>query len=214
MARAKNSDSGRVKPKFFATPDAFRKWLDKHHASSKEQWVGFYKKASGKPSITWPESVDQALCYGWIDGIRKSVDAESYMIRFTPRRPNSIWSAVNIRRAKELTKLGVMKPAGTRMFEARDEAKANRYSFERDNVVLDKALEKQFRANRKAWDFFQKQPPGYRKIGAWYVMSAKRAETRQKRLQTLIADSANAKRIGLVADNRKNEAERPLQHRV
>jgi uncharacterized protein YdeI (YjbR/CyaY-like superfamily) len=197
MARAKNSDSRRVKPKFFATPDAFRKWLDKHHATSREQWVGYYKKASGKPSITWPESVDQALCYGWIDGLRKSIDEDSYMIRFTPRRPNSIWSAVNIRRAKELGKLGLMKPAGKKAFKIRDEAKANRYSFEQDNVVLDKAFEKQFRADRRAWEFFQQQPPGYRKIGAWYVMSAKRDETRQKRLQILISHSASSKRIGI-----------------
>ena len=187
-----------MKPTFFATPAAFRRWLEKNHDTSKELWVGFYKKDSGKPSITWPESVDQALCFGWIDGVRKSVAADSYMIRFTPRKPASIWSTVNTKRAKELRKLGLMHEAGLQAFERRDVKKTQQYSFERDNVEFTAELQKRFQANRKAWAFFQKQPPGYRKLATWYVMSAKQDATRLRRLERLIADSESGKRIGIL----------------
>ena len=187
-----------MKPTFFATPAAFRRWLEKNHDTSKELWVGFYKKDSGKPSITWPESVDQALCFGWIDGVRKSVAADSYMIRFTPRKPASIWSTVNTKRAKELRKLGLMHEAGLQAFERRDVKKTQQYSFERDNVEFTAELQKRFQANRKAWAFFQKQPPGYRKLGTWYVMSAKQDATRLRRLERLIADSEAGRRIGIL----------------
>jgi uncharacterized protein YdeI (YjbR/CyaY-like superfamily) len=184
-----------VKPRFFAKPDAFRAWLEKNHETKKELLVGFYKKDSGKPSITWPESVDEALCFGWIDGIRRTIDESSYSIRFTPRNPKSKWSAVNIKRVGELTKLGRMKPAGLAVFERRDASQKDGYSYERREAQLDAAMEKQFRANRKAWTFWEAQPPGYRRLLSWWVISAKRDETRAKRLERLIAQSAAGKRI-------------------
>lgn len=184
-----------LKPEFFRTPSAFRRWLARHHTSTRELWVGFYKKGSGIPSITWPEAVDQALCFGWIDGIRKSFTADSYVIRFTPRNPKSIWSAVNTRRARELKKLGLMQPSGLKAFGARDPRRSTLYSFERARPGLPKAMEQQFRANRPAWEFYQSQPPGYRKTTSWWVVSAKQSATQQKRLTTLIADSEAGRRI-------------------
>jgi uncharacterized protein YdeI (YjbR/CyaY-like superfamily) len=182
-------------PMFFPKPEAFRRWLHKNHASVDQLWVGFYKVGSGKPSLTWPQSVDQALCYGWIDGIRKTIDADSYKIRFTPRKAGSNWSAVNIKRAGELTKEGLVEPAGIAAFEKRDEAKSRVYSFERESATLGPAHEKQFRANRKAWKFFEAQPPGYRKLMAHWVESAKQEETRQRRLAMLMAESDAGKRV-------------------
>lgn len=192
----KSRKQAQIQPTFFATPSDFRQWLKKNHASAKELWVGFHKKGTGKPSITWPESVDQALCFGWIDGLRKSFEAESYVIRFTPRKPTSIWSAVNTKRAQELIRLGLMQPAGKRVFEGHDAKKSNLYSFERKSVSLGPAYEKQFRTNRDAWAFFQSQPPWYRKTATWWAMSAKQEETRQRRLATLISDSEAGRRIG------------------
>ncbi len=187
-----------MNPKFFPTPVTFRRWLEQHHASRNELWVRFYKKATGKPSITWPEAVDQLLCFGWIDGVRKSLNEESYIIRVTPRRAGSIWSAVNVRRAKELQKLGLMHEAGLKAFSSRDAKKTNRYSFERAQVKLDPAQEKRFRANRKALAFFEQQPPGYRRTVLWWVMSAKQEDTREKRLSILIETSAAERRIDLM----------------
>lgn len=186
-----------MKPTFFAAPAAFRAWLEEHHARTSELLVGFYKKGSGKPSITWPESVDVALCFGWIDGVRKTIDETRYTIRFTPRRPTSIWSAVNIKRAHELTKLGLMHPAGLEAFERRDEKKSAIYAYEqRSTATLGDAFEKQFRANTNAWAFFQSQAPWYRRTATYWVSSAKKEETRLKRLATLIEDSAHQRRIG------------------
>lgn len=188
-----------MKPVFFKTPAAFRKWLAQNHGKKNELLVGFYKKGSGKPSITWPESVDQALCFGWIDGVRKSLDEDSYTIRFTPRKATSIWSAVNIKRAGELITAGLMQPAGLRAFEARDESKTNRYSFEqRDKIELDDVLESTFRAHASAWKFFQAQPPGYRKIMLFWIMSAKQQATRERRLARLMEVSAQEKRVDLM----------------
>lgn len=184
-----------MKPVFFTTPSDFRKWLKKNHDSAKELWVGYYKKDSGIPSITWPQSVDEALCFGWIDGIRKSVDAISYMIRFTPRRPKSNWSAINIRRVKELKKSGLMQPAGLAAFEKREEHRSEIYSFERKALALDKKYETQFKKNKKAWTFFGSMPPSYRKPAMWWIMSAKQKETRLKRLEQLIKDSASGLKI-------------------
>ena len=193
MADAKTTPA---EPLFFATPAAFRKWLQKNHATCREQWIGFHKKASGRPSITWPESVDEALCVGWIDGLRKTIDAESYKIRFTPRKKESNWSAVNIARVKELTKEGRMQPAGLAAFALRTEAKSGIYAYEnRKTAVFDKAVEKQFRANAKAWEFFQQQPAGYRKLATWYVVTAKQEGTRQRRLAKLIAESEAGRRL-------------------
>lgn len=183
-----------MKPTFFPTPSAFRNWFEEHHETSKELWVRFYKKSSGKPSITWPESVDAALCFGWIDGVRKSIDENSYMIRFTPRKPESKWSAVNVRKVKELRKLGLMRPEGLKLFKQRKEKVG--YSYEqRESVQLDQAYQKQFRANKKAWDFFQQQPPWYQKVTVYWVMSAKQEETRARRLAKLIEGSAKGKRL-------------------
>lgn len=184
-------------PIFFATPNEFRAWLEKNHEAERELWVGFHRKATGRPSMTWPESVDEALCFGWIDGIRKSVDASSYKIRFTPRKKTSIWSLVNLGRVAELTRDRRMQPAGLAAFEQRKEAKTGIYLYEqRKNAALDRASEAEFRKNAKAWEFFQAQPPGYRKLAAWYVISAKQEATRQKRLVRLISDSEAGRRIG------------------
>ena len=185
-----------MEPQFFATPEEFRAWLEEHHADEPELLVGFYKKSSGKPSMTWSESVDEALCFGWIDGVRRSLDDESYTIRFTPRRPRSTWSAVNIQRAKELARLGRMTPAGVKAFEARRDDASAIYSYEqRHAATLDPEHEREFRANTQAWEFFQRQPPSYRKAAIWWVVGAKKEETRRKRLATLIGDSAEGRRV-------------------
>ena len=181
---------------FFATPEQLRAWFEQNHASARELWVGYYKKGSGKPSITWPESVDEALCYGWIDGIRKSVDDTSYTIRFTPRKSTSIWSAVNIRRVGELTELGRMQPDGLAAFAKRKEEKSGIYSHEQRNAAaLEPEWEQQFRANQAAWAFFEAQPGSYRKAAIWWVVSAKQEATRRKRLATLIDDSAHGRTV-------------------
>ena len=186
-----------VEPKFFATAADFRRWLTKHHASEKELWVGFYKKASGKQSISYPEAVDQALCFGWIDGIRKSVGADSYMNRFTPRKAGSFWSAINTRRAAELIKEGRMRPAGKKAFDARDASRTAAHHAVRDNPRLDKSREAQFKANRTAWEFFQAQPPGYRRLAIWWIVSARREETRTRRFDQLLALSASRRRLNV-----------------
>jgi uncharacterized protein YdeI (YjbR/CyaY-like superfamily) len=183
------------KIKFFKTQNDFRKWMEKNHHIRKELWVGYYKKDSGKTSLDWPQSVDEALCFGWIDGLRKSIDKESYKIRFTPRKPGSIWSAVNLKRARELLELGLIQPAGLKAFNNKDEKKINRYSFERENVKLDKKYEKEFKSNKKAWDFFQSMVPSYKKPVTWWVMSAKQEETRWKRLKILIECSEAGEKI-------------------
>jgi uncharacterized protein YdeI (YjbR/CyaY-like superfamily) len=183
-------------PLFFATPADFRKWLRVHHRGSREQWIGFYKKDSGKASITWPESVDEALCFGWIDGLRKTIDDESYQIRFTPRKATSTWSAVNLRRVQELTRRGGMRSAGLKAFAARKEEKSGIYSYEnRKAAVLSRADEKHFRSRGNAWNFFQSQPAGYRQNAIWWVVTGKREETRASRLQKLMAASEAGKRI-------------------
>jgi len=184
-----------VPPKFFKTPAAFRKWLAANHAQAKELTVGFYKKGCGKPSLTWPESVDEALCFGWIDGIRRNIDEERYQIRFTPRRPGSIWSNVNIRNVERLIKEERMQPAGMQAYAARKENRYGIYAYEQRSPELVEPYATTFKGNRKAWEFFQAQPPSYRKIMNWYVVSAKREETRLKRLQQLIEYSAQGKRM-------------------
>lgn len=187
----------KMEPKFFKKPADFRKWLEKNHMKETELLVGFYKKGTGKESITWPESVDEALCYGWIDGIRKSFEEDSYTIRFTPRKPTSIWSAVNIANIERLTKEGRMKPAGIAAHEKRKEHKTAIYSFEQSNkdLVLTKEYETIFKKNKKAWEFFQNVAPSYRRPAIWWVISAKREETRLKRLNELIADSEAGSRV-------------------
>ena len=175
-------------PIFFPTQKEFRKWLETNHNKETELFVGFYKVNSGKPSITWSQSVDQALCFGWIDGVRKSIDEDSYFIRFTPRKPGSIWSAINIQKMEELTKQGLMQPAGFASYENRKENKSKIYSYEKADVKFTFDFEKQFKANKKAWDYFQSLASSYRKLSTNWVMSAKQETTKLKRLNELIAD--------------------------
>ena len=183
-----------AKPKFFPAPNQWRAWLEKNHASTDELWVGFYKRDSGHPSITWPESVDGALCFGWIDGVRKSIDGISYMIRFTPRRSRSVWSAINIKRVGELKELGLMHPAGLTAFEKRNGSRSAIYAYEqRKTAKLPREFETQFRSDEAAWAFFQSQAPWYRRTSTYWVISAKKEETRLKRLATLI-DCSRRKR--------------------
>jgi uncharacterized protein YdeI (YjbR/CyaY-like superfamily) len=189
-------DSDQPSATFFAGPAAFEAWLESKHAQAAELWVGFHKKGSGLPSMTWPEAVDEALCFGWIDGVRKSIDETSYVIRFTPRKARSTWSAVNINRVPGLIAEGRMRPAGLRAFAARSDERSGVYSHEQQGAVeLGEDYERQFRANHGAWDYFQAQAASYRKAAIWWVISAKKVETRQGRLTALIEDSAAGRRI-------------------
>ncbi len=183
---------------FFKTQSDLRKWFIKNHDKLTEAWIGFYKKDSGKPSIDWNESVDEALCFGWIDGLRKSIDAVSYKIRFTPRRKTSIWSKKNLDRVNELIVMKVMTPDGLKIFNERDKEKMNRYSFEHDKHSLDPAYEKKFKRNAKAWKVFQSMSPSYQKPAIWWVVSAKQESTRKKRLKLLIECSQNNERIPIL----------------
>ena len=193
-----------MKPKFFKSQSEFRQWLEKHHATEKELIVGFYKKLSNKPSITYPEALDEALCFGWIDGVRKNVNADTYTIRFSPRKPKSIWSNVNVRHIERLKKLGRMTPAGLAAFEARDPKRTGIYSFENRPRELAPEYEKTFRMNRKAWQFFEQEPPSIKRTCIFWVMSAKQEETRIRRLNQLIESSAKGERRGvLVAKPKK-----------
>jgi len=191
----KRSLGVRMQPTFFRTPAAFRTWLRTHHARGDELWVGFYKKDSGKASLTWPESVDEALCVGWIDGIRKRIDDVSYMIRFTPRRRGSVWSSVNIARAQALIEVGRMQPAGLEAFQARTEHQSGIYSYEQRPADLPASYARRITQQRAAWAFFRAQPPSYRKAVTWWVVSAKREDTRLKRLDKLEAHSAQGLRL-------------------
>lgn len=182
-------------PKFFPTQTEFRRWLEENHATETEIIVGYYKVGSGKCRMTWSESVDQALCFGWIDGVLRKIDEESYSHRFTPRRANSNWSAVNIAKVAELTEKGLMKPAGIAAFEKRKEEKSAIYAYENDLKQLSDEFEKQFKSNKKAWEFFEKQANCYKKQMINWVMTAKQETTRQKRLAKLIAESGNEKKI-------------------
>jgi uncharacterized protein YdeI (YjbR/CyaY-like superfamily) len=182
-------------PKFFRTPAAFRAWLDRHHASEKELWVGFYKVKSGRGGMVYREALDEVLCYGWIDGLVKRVDEDCYTQRFTPRRSDSTWSLVNLRRVKELIAQGRMHAAGLAAFEGRNPRKAGLYSFEQ-KPKLAPAFTRQLKANAAARAFFDAQPPGYRRLATWWVMSAKKDETRARRFAMLLDDSAAGRRVG------------------
>ncbi len=193
-----------TRPRFFATQAELFAWFAANHADLPEAFIGFYKKGSVLPSITWPEAVDVALCYGWIDGKGKSIDATSHMIRFTPRRKGSIWSAVNVKRVQVLSEQGVMRPEGMAAFELRKESKTAIYSHEQGGAVkLDEAARATFMANAVAWEYFQARAPWYRKAATWWVISAKREETRSKRLSTLIEESAGERTLALLTQNRK-----------
>jgi uncharacterized protein YdeI (YjbR/CyaY-like superfamily) len=186
----------RLDPVFFAKPSEFHAWLEKNHDKAPEVWVGFHKKSSGKPSITWAESVDEALCFGWIDSVRRSVNDTSYANRFTRRKASSTWSAVNIKRAKELIRLGRMEQAGLKAFEQRSDERSAIYSYEqRRSATLSGLFETQFHANKKAWKFFRAQAPWYQRVAAFWVLNAKKEETRLRRLARLIEDSGNERTI-------------------
>jgi uncharacterized protein YdeI (YjbR/CyaY-like superfamily) len=183
-------------PIFFASPGEFRAWLEEHHETASELSVGFYKKGTGRPSMTWSESVDQALCFGWIDGVRRRHDDEAYTIRFTPRKPTSRWSAINVAKVHELERQGLMRPAGRQAFERRTEERTGTYSYERgDEAVLPEEYERRFRSDRAAWEFFEAQAPWYRRTTIHLVVSAKKEETRERRLNQLMEDSAAGRRI-------------------
>jgi uncharacterized protein YdeI (YjbR/CyaY-like superfamily) len=184
-----------MKPRHFKSAAEFRRWLETHHAIDRELWVGFYTKASAKGGLTYPEAVDQALCFGWIDGVKKRVDEASYMHRFSPRTRNSYWSAVNTKRFKQLVKCGVVAPPGLEVFERRDQKKTEKYSFERKTAAFDAVIERAFKANANAWTFFRAQPPGYQRVLTFWVMSAKQEETRLRRLAMLAEKSAKGERV-------------------
>lgn len=184
-----------MKPLFFAKQSEFRKWLKENHKKETEVLVGYYKVASGKPSITWSQSVDEALCFGWIDGVRRSIDSESYYNRFTPRRPNSNWSAINIKKVEMLIENGLMQPAGLEVFNKRKEEKSKVYSFENESKKLPPQYEKQFKVNKKAWEFYASQAPSYQKMVVHWILSAKQEKTRLTRLEKAITESEKQKRI-------------------
>ncbi|MBR9919944.1 MAG: bacteriocin-protection protein [Bacteroidetes bacterium] len=180
---------------FFPTPNDFRDWLDANHEKLDEQWIGFYKKKTGKASITWPQSVDEALCYGWIDGLRKSIDEKSYKIRFTPRRPTSHWSDVNVRRFKELKKEGRIQPAGLAAYKKKKDDNTARASYEQNKLEFSEAYIQKIKSNKVAWAYYKKLPPYALKASKWYVLSAKQEKTRQRRLQILIDSCEEGKKI-------------------
>jgi uncharacterized protein YdeI (YjbR/CyaY-like superfamily) len=189
--------------RFFTSQSEFRRWLEKNHAKEKELLVGFYKKASGKPSITYPEALDEALCFGWIDGVRKRFSDDAYVQRFTPRKAKSIWSNVNVRHVERLKKLGRMRPSGLEAYALRDLKKTGIYAYENRPREFSPAYEKKFRANKKAWEFFEKEPPSIRRVCIFWVMSAKQEETRQRRLDQLIESSAKGERRGVITTKSK-----------
>lgn len=188
-----------MKPRFFKSSAEFRSWLAKNRTAASELWVGFYNKKSGKGGITYSQALDEALCFGWIDGVRKSVDAAGYTIRFSPRQPKSIWSAVNTRRVAALIKAGSMDPSGLEVFRNRDPGRTLLYSYERERAEFTGLWLERFRSNAAAWRFFDAQAPSYKRTVTFWVMSAKKEETRSKRLDALIAESALSRRIGLLS---------------
>ena len=196
-------------PVFFSSPVQLRAWFAHHHATSTELLVGYYRVGSGKPSITWPESVDEALAVGWIDGIRRSLDDERYTIRFTPRRRRSIWSAVNVKRAQELIAAGRMQPSGLQAFEARKDHRSGIYAYEQRETALAPEYERAIRRNKAAWTFFKRQPPSYKRSISWHVMSAKSERTRLGRLEKWIARWANG-----ISGREKWQRKRPRRSRA
>jgi uncharacterized protein YdeI (YjbR/CyaY-like superfamily) len=182
--------------KFFKTTIALRKWLEKNHSKKDELWMGYHKKSSGKPGVTYKQALDEMLCFGWIDGIAKGIDDEKYCQRYTPRRAKSIWSAVNIKKIEELTKAGLMHEVGFAAFNNRDHTRTGLYSGEQKEIKFPAAFLKMLKANKKAWEYFSKMPPGYRKNATWWVISAKQEETKLRRMKTLIADSEAGRKIG------------------
>lgn len=194
-----------MEPTFFKTGTAFRRWLEKHHNTRTELWVGFHKRNSGKPSITYPEALDEALCFGWIDGVRKRINEDSYKQRFSPRKPRSIWSNINVKHVERLKNEGRMQPAGLEAYAAKDPKRTGIYSFENRPKELSPEYRKRFRANKSAWEFFENQPPYYKNLMIFRVMGAKKEETRLRRLDQLITSSAKGERVGIIAKPNKKE---------
>ena len=200
----------RPKPTFFASPAEFRVWLIANHENEPELLVGFYKVSSGKPSMTWSQSVDEALCFGWIDGIRRSLGDDAYTIRFTKRKPKSIWSAINVAKVEKLTAEGKMYPAGEKAFGLRTANRTGVYSFERAEAAQLTAAElREFRRAKKGYEFFEGQAPWYKRVALHWVVSAKREETRAKRLTTLIADSTAGRRLAHLTPAPKKKRRKP-----
>jgi uncharacterized protein YdeI (YjbR/CyaY-like superfamily) len=192
-----------MKPKFFSTPAEFREWLEQNHDSASELLIGFHRKSSGKKSITYAEALDEALCFGWIDGVRKKLNETSYVQRFTPRKARSIWSNINVRHVERLKKEGRMHAAGLEAYARRDPQRTGIYSFENEPHTLAPAYEKRFRQNKKAWEFFQQQAPYYKRLMIFRTMSAKKEETQLRRLEQLIEVSAKGERVGLPSSKAK-----------
>jgi uncharacterized protein YdeI (YjbR/CyaY-like superfamily) len=182
-------------PTFFKDQYGFRKWLLKNHMKESELLVGFYKKESGKANMTWSQSVDEALCFGWIDGVRRSIDENSYCIRFTPRKPNSNWSSININKVEELIKLGLMQAAGLKVYKQRKKEKSSVASYESEAKQLDKQMAAQFMANKTAWEYFTKQAPSYQRMIIHWILSAKQEKTRMSRLEKTIIESEEHRRM-------------------
>ncbi len=191
---------------FFETPSELRTWFSRNHVKSDELWVGYYKRSSGKKSLTWDQSVEEALCYGWIDGVRMSVDDESYTIRFTPRRPGSTWSQKNIRTAEKLIRSRRIRPAGLAAFQKRKESRSGIYAYEREKTIFNEDYERRLKENDKAWAFFNSQAPSYQRTVRYWIMDAKQEETRQKRLRELIADSSMGRKVKPFRSNRSRPA--------
>jgi uncharacterized protein YdeI (YjbR/CyaY-like superfamily) len=194
---------------YFKSAHDLRAWFEENHNTAEELWIGYYKKATGKPTVTHAQAVDEALCFGWIDGVRKSVDDERFINRFTPRRPRSNWSQINIKRVGELIELGRMALAGLDAFESRDPSRSSQYSFENRPADLEERYAAIFRENATAWEFFRAQPPGYQRTATWWVLSAKKDETRLWRLKTLIEDSSNARRLSLLTSPGRKQSTEP-----
>lgn len=194
-----------MKPKFFSSPAQFRQWLERNYNSATELLVGFHKKGSAKKSITYNEALDEALCFGWIDGVRKSLDDTSYTIRFTPRKPRSIWSLVNVNHVERLKKEGRMHAAGLEVYARRDPKRTGIYAFENEPQQFSPEVEKIFRQNKKAWKFFQDYPPGLKRTVTFWIMTAKKEETRMRRLQYLIESSERGVKVGLLKPNSKEQ---------
>jgi uncharacterized protein YdeI (YjbR/CyaY-like superfamily) len=204
-----------MKARHFASRADFRNWLAANHAKATELWVGFYKKHTGKSGATYDQAVEEALCYGWIDGVKKRVDDERFTHRFSPRQAKSTWSRINVRRALVLIRDGKMAAPGQRVFEAREEKRTGIYTYEQERPGLSEEDKKRFKENQKAWEFFANQPPGYQRLTGFWVSQAKREQTRLRRLAILINDSLNGRRIGMLAPNpkRRNRKAKPPQIR-
>jgi uncharacterized protein YdeI (YjbR/CyaY-like superfamily) len=187
--------NGGLSPVFFSSAADFRRWLEKNHGSFTELWVALWKAHTGKKGLTYEEAVEESLCFGWIDGLVRRRDEESYQQRFTPRKPTSIWSAINIRKIEALKKAGRMANPGLDVFESRDHKRTNLYSFENRHVTFSPEFEKRFRAKKTAWKFFEAQPPGYRRLAAFWVMKAKKEETRERRFAQLVEGSQAGTRL-------------------